>query len=553
MKIAIFSPHGAIWVWGLFLSYFGRAFKSRGYDVDFISCGGAVEYCTAMLAMQMEPASSVQSKTNVCKLCKRNARQLTGSFNFNHVRLNKIAKFDAQDIYDKDVEEEISMYAFYETVLKYKTYKNFTPEMIDFKNAYHNGNRIIYAAAENYFKNNTPDLTLVWNALYSFNRTWILAAGKKDVPTYWIEAGGNRGFEFQSIMFETRHWYAYNAEQKENWTKAEPNIRLKARDSRIIATHLANTVLGKTNFTFSKPKQNLCYKQTKRIGTRKLIVMPTSSQDELLAAKAVGAKALGGSVFQEQSEWVQFALDKFSKSTDFYLVLRVHPREFPNHRENRHSENSAFYYDLYEKYKNSSSIHINLPQDDISLYDLLEEADLVLNAWSSVGEEAGLLGIPVMSAFHNYCNYPKNLEPVYADRIEYLNVIQKEINTGWSAKRALRFLKWRVFSTLRSEIALSHEYSNVRGVRLPFIGRFLAWRMIKRMKSEPFEDVTQRIKIDNKSLEPIANNNYLEDDEVLKQYFQSIYDSLYENSEYPPPNTLQNHIHSFIIQNQYTG
>ncbi|KAF0146425.1 MAG: hypothetical protein FD156_93 [Nitrospirae bacterium] len=547
MKIAIFAPHNSIWVWGLFLSYFGRAFKSCGYEIDFISCNGDVEYCTAMIGLS--PASNSRKKANVCKFCKRNARWLASSFNFNHITIETLAKSDKLNIFEKDVEDKIGAYAFYETILTYKTYGNFTPEMIEMKNAYHNGNRIIYAAAESYFKNNKPDLTLVWNGLYSFDRTWMLAAEKKNVPAYWINAGGNRGFEFQTIMFGTKNWYAYNAEQKENWTKAEPNIRTKASDARIMAALIANIIFAKTIFTYSKPKQNLHYRQSKKIGKRKLIVMPTSSQDELLSAKAVGAKVLCNNIFQEQTEWVQFILDRFSESKDYFIVLRVHPRDFPNQRENKHSEYSVFYYSLYEKYKNSDSIHINLPQDNISLYDLFEEAALVLNGWSSAGEEAGLLGIPVVSAFQDYCNYPGNLEPSYADRLEYLNLIQKEINAGWSAQRALRFLKWRVFSTLQCEITLSHEYLGNMGSRLPFKDRLLAKRMIRQMKSEQFEDILHYFKINNKYRETIANENCLGDDEILKQYFQYIYDALYKKSENPPPNTLQKYIRNFLIHN----
>lgn len=259
-------------------------------------------------------------------------------------------------------------------------------------------------------------------------------------------------------------------------------------------------------------------------------------------------------------------LDRISKLQDLYIVLRVHPREFPNHRENKHSESSHFYISLYERYKNSSSIHINLPQDNISLYDLLEEADLVLNAFSSVGEEAGLLGIPVISAFQSYCNYPNNLEPAYANTAEYLNVIQSEIKAGWSARRALRFLKWRVFSTLRSEINLSHEYAEIGSSRLSFrdlfsVRRLIKWiksdkdlflakRMIKWIKSERFDNVLQYFDIDNKHNELTTNDEYLEDQVALEQYFQLVYNSLYKDSESITPDTLQYHIHDFVINLQ---
>lgn len=213
MKIAIFAPHISVWVWGLFLSYFGRAFKSQGYEVDFITCGGAIEYCTAMLG-----ATSDAHKSAICALCKRNARWLAGGFGFSHQEIKALSK--SGSLHDNDVENEIGKYAFYETILTYKTYGNLTPEMVALKDAYHKGNRVVYAAAETYFRSNTPDLTLVWNGLYSLNRTWMLAAEQKHIPAYWIHAGANRGFEFRTIMFGPKHWYVYNAEQKERSPKA---------------------------------------------------------------------------------------------------------------------------------------------------------------------------------------------------------------------------------------------------------------------------------------------------------------------------------------------
>ncbi len=177
MKIAIFSCHNSVWWWGLFLSYFGEAFKSHGYDVDFVTCGDAVDYSTAV---GLNLASSVREKRKVRARSERNTRWLTRGFGFKHVRLETLLKPDVPKLLDdKDIEEKIGAYASYETILTYKTYYNSTPEMIEMRNAFYEGNRIIYAGAEHYFRHNKPDLTFVWNGLYSFNRTWNLGSGKR--------------------------------------------------------------------------------------------------------------------------------------------------------------------------------------------------------------------------------------------------------------------------------------------------------------------------------------------------------------------------------------
>jgi hypothetical protein len=550
MRIALFSPFNEIWIWGLFLSYFGLAFKSENHQIDFITCDRTVDYCTAMLARGLEPSSPDETKEKLCQLCSQKSRWLAKGFNFDQVSLKTyLSKNVAMGSIDNDSATRMMNFAFYETVLKYKRYQDLDSDMVIFQSVMYEGCKNVFSACEAYLQQKQPDMSFVWNGLYAYNQTWGLAAARHNVPVYWIHAGANRGFEFRSIMFGTQDWYSYNAAQKVRWKELGSHFLISKLEANLIASHLENVIKGKTPFTYSRPRQSSSYKTARHIGEKKLIVLTTSSRDELEAAKSSGAKALCRCAFVDQPEWIRFVLHYFEKLDGYHLVLRVHPREFPNHRESMFSESSKFYLQLRDEYKNCNSIHINLPDDNISLYDLFEEADIILNAWSSAGEEAGLLGIPVLSAFQGYCNYPDNLEPQYSDRTEYLQAVHNEINGGWDPNRALRFLKWRVFSTLRSEISFNNEYSELDASGVPILGhikrRLQAIKMIRRIKRENTDKIDMFFGMNSITQK---NKKAIETDEssLLNYYFKLIYEGIYSSSYPILSGTLQERILKYI-------
>ena len=115
---------------------------------------------------------------------------------------------------------------------------------------------------------------------------------------------------------------------------------------------------------------------------------------------------------------------------DLFLIIRVHPREFPNHREGQKSKNA----ELYEKLLTNlpSNIVVNWPSDNISVYDLAEHVDLVLNGFSSSGLEMALLGIPVLSYANEWNTYPIDLDTKIDTRDDLFASIDGLIEAGWS-------------------------------------------------------------------------------------------------------------------------
>lgn len=136
---------------------------------------------------------------------------------------------------------------------------------------------------------------------------------------------------------------------------------------------------------------------------RKLVVAYTSSMDEIYAQDMLeegmrrpGRLALHD-LFPDQMSWLTTLLEWMRRRPDLQLVIRIHPREDVNRRDGVRSSH------LERLREGLASLPANVrvvwPQDAVSSYDLMEAADLVLNAWSSIGIEAARLGIPTITAF----------------------------------------------------------------------------------------------------------------------------------------------------------
>jgi hypothetical protein len=118
----------------------------------------------------------------------------------------------------------------------------------------------------------------------------------------------------------------------------------------------------------------------------------------------------------------------------------VHPREFPNKRDNVKSahahELEALLIDL------PPNVAINWPADNLSLYDLAEVTDVFLNAWSSVGKEMSLLGLPVVLYSPDLPLYPADVNYLGTTHDGYFTAIENALADGWRRENIVRTYRW---------------------------------------------------------------------------------------------------------------
>lgn len=172
---------------------------------------------------------------------------------------------------------------------------------------------------------------------------------------------------------------------------------------------------------------------------KKILVAGTSSFDERSATDA--RLTLWGcrkphDIMGIQVEWGQTLLKMMASLPDLQLVIRVHPRDC----------GTAHHELLKSSWTNiPPNCRIVWPEDAISTYGLLELADVVLTAWSTVGMEAARLGVPAVQATSHY-NFP---DDVFLRNVkkpeEYQNCILSRLTAPPSLetfKYALRFDIW---------------------------------------------------------------------------------------------------------------
>jgi hypothetical protein len=183
--------------------------------------------------------------------------------------------------------------------------------------------------------------------------------------------------------------------------------------------------------------------------TKKTIIVYTSSSDERLGVDILmktwkeGAPIIDA--FPNQASWLVMLRDYALSREDIQIIVRIHPRE----------GSRQFGFDsLYLKHlkslftENTKNFYIIWPDDQISSYDLMELADLCLVSWSTVGQEAARLGIPVLAYAGNMTYPDDDFIQVAITQEEYKKKLDLMINFEFTWEhlvKAIRFYHWRTF------------------------------------------------------------------------------------------------------------
>jgi len=181
--------------------------------------------------------------------------------------------------------------------------------------------------------------------------------------------------------------------------------------------------------------------------SQKICVATLSSEDEYFAAELIGAIpdfSTSAAFVETQYEWLTLLIDFFAKNLDLALIIRVHPREFPNKRDSVTAESVKKLKQLFNNLP--TNVRINWPDDGISIYALADKTDLLLNWRSTVGVEFLALGIPVLvPSCSNLLSYPIELNHIGESALEYENLILQLVNENWSMTNVYNAYTWMTF------------------------------------------------------------------------------------------------------------
>lgn len=462
MKILFFSIHSSIWQHAFPEALVAKALIDGGHNVVHAWCDGLFDkLCICMVANGLSLDSDVSAKQRICSFCKQNKSLLQSKFSFNGVNLEdfldstevafidtEISRLSPNDYYDYEHNGiPIGRLSIYETMLRFKknTLRIESDIEADYYKTWLKNAFCVAVAAPKIIEHIKPDKLLIYSNTYSSNNVINFYAKDVGIDSYSMTAWDNLANFYRGLNIVK----GYNLEHYHGLFNMWEKVKHKHFPSKLIKKilpHMLSQIHAKTFVTYSKGKQSdkniLDYFKISK--NQKIVSAMMSSYDEIIASYAIGEFTTHETrLFKNQAEWIGALIEYFKVRPDLFLIIRVHPREFPNHREGQKSKNA----ELYEKLLTNlpSNIVVNWPSDNISVYDLAEHVDLVLNGFSSSGLEMALLGIPVLSYANEWNTYPIDLDTKINTRDDLFASIDRLIDDGWSFERIKLAYRWLAF------------------------------------------------------------------------------------------------------------
>jgi hypothetical protein len=498
-KTLFFSPNAGIWVHSFPEAKIADAITKEGSEVIYVTCERLFSgFCTTMSAHGLDQTSEVGIKSEICEKCIEFKDNITSFFNFNKKELSNYIKKDdykkidnyfnsiTRDNFEKfEIDGiQIGKIACFDILLQYKkgnllfSDKEWESYLINLKNTL-----LSYYASIRMLEDEKPDRVIIYNTLYSINKICAEIATKMNIPVYFLHAGENFSNRLSTMIISKGYMSDYRIELVNKWQSIR-NYACNKEELFNIKQHFMTLFKGKHMFAYSSSlgiNGNIRDKFSIN-KNQKIVVAALSSYDERFAAEYVGVlKKDEKLIFKTQIVWITELIKFFSLRSELFLIIRVHPREFPNKREGVRSEHS---FKLEESLRDlPDNIKINWPTDNISIYDIAKEANLFLNAWSSVGEEMSLFGIPVLLYSPNLILYPPDLNYVAKDKQDYFNKINEILYSEWNFEITRKAFRWYALKLNKAVFEIFddfHYYENPSAYKKTILQKLISRFYIKK-------------------------------------------------------------------------
>lgn len=480
-QLTIFSPFSNIWDHTYPEALIASGLQAEGWDISYLNCDGILgTHCVAMSAANVDEFSSASVKAQICRACHKRRDLSSTHFGFATTTIEKhLSPEDARTINSlvdsvspttwTDLEVDgypVGRYAIYEMWLNNKLVSTVLPdELWPIYLGQLRNTLIAYFASLRYLEAKNPDAVMVYNDHYSVNHAFTAAARKLEIPSYSIHGGWHMVHRAESMsmmrsdytmadVFESPGWLAY---------REEP---LESKTVELVAEHFDGLWAASSAFAYSSELEGTSATDLRlKFGIdqdSKVLLAAMSSEDELMGVQLIGVAPLSTSqksLFADQFEWVKFLIDFASQNPEYHLIIRLHPRMFPNKRELIMSPVVA---DLMALQQNAPlNISFNVPADNVGLYDLVQIVDVLLNFRSSVGAELMAMGIPVVVPSNsNFYTYPNDINRIAHTKTEFVELINTAVIEGWSIENARKAFRWYGFLFDRVSVGFSETYTS---------------------------------------------------------------------------------------------
>lgn len=485
MKILFFAPHSAVWIHAFPEALAAEALAQLGHEVLYVGCGGSLNsYCVSMSALGVSFDSPAADKQRTCRSCLGNERLLRKRFNFTGPNLVDLITADDRRVAEQlaagvtqgnclDLEVdgvEVGRIASYELLVQAKKKEiAFTDSEWQRYLASLVNTIMVLKSVQRLLDQARPDRVIVYNALYAVHRVVSRAAQLRGIPQYFLHAGDNLSNRLQTLILARDQAFAYYEHLRVRWPSHRDHP-VGPRRLRAATDHFLEVGRGRSAWAYSAaPRNDIDIRSIFGIAPgQKILCATMSSEDERFSGEVIGALPTDTQpVFARQVDWIKALVDYVGARKDWSLIVRVHPREFPNRRESVMSAHAQMLREVLAELPDN--VKVNWPTDAISLYDLAGVADVFLNAWSSAGKEMAWLGLPVVLYSDQLTLYPADLNYIGLDRDHYFAQIEQALQDGWSAERIRRTYRWCAIEYHAAAVSIADSYS--RSERYSFLSR----------------------------------------------------------------------------------
>lgn len=431
MKYLFLSPYGVVHDWR-FSEYQIQKILSSSNEIAIIKCNSVLHnHCMAIKAYTQNKFYKNNFFFNrICKRCRFNQKEYSKNYKsfaiddyisefdikiveeiLLNINKNNFINFEYENI-------KIGRISIFDSMLLYKKDNMIfsSEEFLEIKKTI-NTLLLFQLALKKISKKFSPDVVICQNGNYSLSKLFTDYFHKKKVDCYAWEASTHHLNRFNKIFITKNDMNFGINSMKKNWNfnLRNNNKFISKKNIESVNTHFETVIDAMALRSFSKKysSNEKTVREYFSINRKKIILLSTSSWDEVIGTYVLKGYDIDSLlIFKRQSEWVRKCINYFSNHADYQLIIRPHPRDYNNF-------NSELMVFLNKLKSLPANIIINKPQDKISLYSILKDTSLVLNAWSTLGMEAGILNIPVLSISDELIAYPREIEHYQSNENDY--------------------------------------------------------------------------------------------------------------------------------------
>jgi hypothetical protein len=478
MRILFFSPNVAI------IPHFSAELRlarlltsNKTYEVEFLTCGSFfAKDCTISRYLGLSTQNSTEVNKNACSECRKVSKVADLKRNFQHRELKEFTTSLDESIF-MNCREAISRdpinfsynginfgrIAAYELILEFK--KNtlaFKDEQLETLINYVENSLRTYLAGLNYLSLFKPDRVIIFNAQYGVSASFAYAAAEKGIRVDVLSFSNVLTEMYQYIRLWDWGGFKNKNPGLETWqcqrliSSHYEKFRI-ARNFRLIKT-------ASSPWTYSAPTSGINIRKFYKISQdKKIILAVMNSLDEYFAAMVseILPKSFASTrVFDNQEDWIQGLADYLSKHDEVVLIVRPHPREFPNKREKVLAEITKSRDEFLAKLP--LNVIVDYPELRVPIEDYFSEVIAITTGWSSVGLEWQMRGKLCVSYDSSLPMYPPETHLTGSTRKQYFNNIEKVImghveNPDNFTQNAT---SWYVFSNFKGAARLGSSILN---------------------------------------------------------------------------------------------